>query len=155
MLFRSPEPIMPGSRSAAGSKADDREGSKPAVKGSEEIGGNKGRLSSKDSEVISSKRLDAAVRPTAGISKVEVPPLPSAPHKPAAHEVLITKGFKIDLTDEFFYPYRRADGFLLRGVENWLAANKRGLFGRKTLDLQANLQICRKAGEARTASRRV
>jgi len=124
--IRDPEPIMPGSRSAAGSKADDREGSKPAVKGSEEIVGNKGRLSSNDSEVISSKRLDAAVRPTAGISKVEVPPLPSAPHKPAAHEVLITKGFKIDLTDEFFYPYRRADGFLLRGVENWLAANKRG-----------------------------
>lgn len=132
--IRDPEPVMSGSRGAAGS-----EGSKTAVNGSEAIGrclipelsGNSGRHDGDrgGSEVVSSKR------PTAGISKDVVPPeeevpktksLPSAPHAPEAHEVLITKGFKIDLADDFFYPYRRADKFLLRGVENWLAANKRG-----------------------------
>lgn len=52
--------------------------------------------------------------------------LPSAPHQPKDGEVIITKNFTIDLDDEFFHPYNRADKFLLQGVQGWLIKNKLG-----------------------------
>lgn len=50
----------------------------------------------------------------------------SAPHVPREGEVKITNDWVIDTDDEYFYPYRRMDPFLKRGVEDWLKNNKLG-----------------------------
>lgn len=50
----------------------------------------------------------------------------SAPHKAKEGEVLITRDFCIDLSDDVFKPCKRMDRFLKTGVEDWLIQNKLG-----------------------------
>ena len=78
------------------------------------------------SNAVGGLRPESATKAKAAARAAKNFNLLSAPHTPTENEILITKDFKIDLEDEFFNSYRRADRFLIKGVENWLIANKLG-----------------------------
>lgn len=73
--------------------------------------------------------------------------LPSAPHEPSETEVFISSDFKLDCADEFFYPYRRMDKFLKRGVENWLINHKLGCSVEKRWVCQLIYKFAQRQGK--------
>ncbi|MGN0913015.1 MAG: hypothetical protein ACI4OE_06955 [Alphaproteobacteria bacterium] len=74
----------------------------------------------------------------------------SAPHAVTVGEVFIDRNFKIDFSDEFFSPYRKADGFLRRGVEKWLIANKYGCSVEKRWICGLIYKFARRQGKVAT-----
>lgn len=83
----------------------------------------------------------------AGTAENRTPTLLSAPHQPSASEVLITKGFKLDMQDPLFAPYYRADVFLRRGVEEWLIRNKLGCSVEKKWICRQIFNFARRQGK--------
>lgn len=71
----------------------------------------------------------------------------SAPHTPQDQEILITSDFSIDLTDTHFYPYRRMDNFLKKGIENWLIDRKLGCSVEKKWIMQLIHKFAVKQGK--------
>lgn len=74
----------------------------------------------------------------------------SAPHAVTVGEVFIDRNFKIDFSDEFFSPYRKADSFLRRGVEKWLIANKYGCSVEKRWICGLIYKFARRQGKVAT-----
>ena len=74
----------------------------------------------------------------------------SAPHAVTVGEVFIDRNFKIDFSNEFFSPYRKADGFLRRGVEKWLIANKYGCSVEKRWICGLIYKFARRQGKVAT-----
>lgn len=104
-----------------GSKEDRRSGSRED--GSAAVGQSENKPAIAGSNAVGGLRPESARKANAAAPAAKNFNLLSAPHKPNETEILITDDFKIDLDDEFFSAYHRADKFLIRGVEKYLINN--------------------------------
>ncbi|MBR1604647.1 MAG: hypothetical protein IJ660_00895 [Alphaproteobacteria bacterium] len=104
-----------------GSKEERRDGSRED--GSAAVGQLDNNPAIAGSNAVGGLRPESARKANAAAPAAKNFNLLSAPHKPNETEILITDDFKIDLDDEFFSAYHRADKFLIRGVEKYLINN--------------------------------